>query len=114
MNNTQKTVALAIGSAFALSIATTVNAAENPFALKSLASGYQIADNNTGKMKDGKCAAGKCGARKKSAMEKEMTGKGKDGSCSAAKMKEGNCSAEMQKEMDNKAANDRAGAEKAK
>ncbi|MGZ8258064.1 MAG: hypothetical protein ACXWTR_02690 [Methylotenera sp.] len=115
MNNTQKTIALAIGGAFALSIAAiSVNAAENPFAMKSLASGYQVADNTTGKMKDGKCAAGKCGANKKAAMEKEAMEKSKEGSCSAEKMKEGACSAEMKKEMDSKAAEAKGSAEQAK
>lgn len=109
MNTTQKTIALAISGAFALSIATiSVNAAENPFAAKSLASGYQVADNATGKMKDGKCATGKCGASKKSVIEKEMSDKAamektKEGSCSAEKAAEGKCSAEMKKEMESKA-----------
>jgi len=103
MNKTQKTIALAIGGAFVLSIAaTSVNAATNPFAIKSLASGYQIADNDS-KMKDGKCSTGKCGVNKKAAMEKaaEMD-KSKEGSCSAAKMKEGACSAEMKKGAEEK------------
>lgn len=123
MNNTHKTIALAIGGAFALSIAaTSVNAADNPFAVKALSSGYQVADNHTGKMKDGKCATGKCGANKKVAMEKEMMEKNKEGkcsadkavmekgsmekakegACSAEKMKEGACSAEMKKNMTDK------------
>jgi uncharacterized low-complexity protein len=43
MNTSNKTIALALSGAFALSIAaTTVNAAENPFAIKSLSSGYQL------------------------------------------------------------------------
>jgi uncharacterized low-complexity protein len=89
MNHTQKTIALAIGSAFALSIAvTTVNAAENPFAVKSLSSGYQVADQHEMKAKDGKCGTGKCGATKKKA------DKAKEGSCSAEKMKEGSCGTE--------------------
>lgn len=93
MNNTQKTIALAISSAFALSIAaTTVNAAENPFAVKSLSSGYQVADHHEMKAKDGKCGAGKCGANKK------KTEKMKEGACSAEKMKEGACSADKAKE----------------
>ncbi len=111
MNKTQKTIALAISGAFALSIAaTSVNAAENPFSAKTLSSGYQVADNTTTtKMKDGKCSTGKCGATKKAAMKKDMADKAamekapmeksKEGSCSAEKMKEGNCSAEMKKEM---------------
>jgi uncharacterized low-complexity protein len=97
MKTSNKTLALTISGAFALSIgAASIHATENPFAIKSLSSGYQVADANTTtgtKMKDGKCATGKCGANKKKTMEKEM----KEGSCSAEKMKakEGNCSAEM-------------------
>ena len=100
MNKTQKTISLAIGGAFALSIAAaTVNAAENPFALKSLSSGYQVADNHT-KAKDGKCGTGKCGANKK------KTEKAAEGKCSAEKAAEGKCSAE-------KAAEGKCSAEKA-
>ena len=96
MNNTQKSIALAISGAFALTIAaTTVHAAENPFAAKTLSSGYQVADAET-KMKDGKCSTGKCGATKKAAMEKAE--KAHEGSCSAEKMKDGSCSAEMKAE----------------
>ncbi len=106
MHKTQKTISLAIGSAFALSIAaTTVNAAENPFALKSLASGYQVAEADSTKVKEGKCAAGKCGASMK------KTQKSKDGKCSAEKMKEGKCSTEKMKEN---AATNAASADKAK
>lgn len=104
MNQTQKTIALAIGGAFALSVAaTTVNAAENPFAMKSLSSGYQVADHHEEKMKDGKCGAGKCGAEKakegKCSAEKATEGKcsaekAAEGKCSADKMKEGKCSAD--------------------
>ncbi|MFZ3087971.1 MAG: hypothetical protein WA123_07895 [Methylotenera sp.] len=102
MNKTQKTISLAIGSAFALSIAAaTVNAAENPFALKSLSNGYQVAEHDA-KAVDGKCSTGKCGANKKTA------DKAKEGSCSAEKMKDGTCSAEM------KAKQGSASAEKAK
>ena len=62
MNTTNKTIALALTGAFALSIATTsINAAENPFAIKSLSSGYLVAEADT-KMKEGKCGEGKCSA----------------------------------------------------
>ncbi len=102
MKTSNKTLALAVSGAFALSIgAASIHAAENPFAIKSLSSGYQVAEADT-KMKDGKCAAGKCGANKKKTMEKATEGKCsaekmKEGACSAEKMKakEGNCSAEM-------------------
>ena len=80
-NKSAKAVALAVSSAFLLTVGTTaVNAAsENPFAIKSLSSGYQVADNHADKAKDGKCGEGKCGA--------EM----KDGAKTDAKMKDGKC-----------------------
>jgi uncharacterized low-complexity protein len=84
MNSTNKSISLAVAGAFALSIgAATLNAAENPFAIKSLSSGYQVADNHE-KAKDGKCGEGKCGE----GMKKEM----KDGKCG-----EGKCGEEMKK-----------------
>jgi uncharacterized low-complexity protein len=81
-STSSKAVALAVTSAFVLSIgAATVNAAENPFAIKSLSSGYQVADHHEeGKMKDGKCGEGKCGAEMK-----------KDGAKTDAKAKDGKC-----------------------
>ena len=108
MKSSNKTIALAVAGALALSIsAATVQAASNPFAIKSLSSGYQVADAtaDTGtKMKDGKCGTGKCGANKKKAMEKAEAEKGKEGSCSAEKAAEGKCSADMKKDaMENKA-----------
>ena len=97
MNKTQKSISLAIGGAFALSIAAaSINAAENPFALKSLSSGYQVADNHT-KTKDGKCGTGKCGANKnmeKSAEGKCSAEKAHEGKCGGEKSAEGKCSAE--------------------
>ncbi len=90
MNTTNKTIALALSGAFALSVAaTTLNAAENPFAIKSLSSGYQVADAD--KAKDGKCGEGKCSAEKK-----EMSEKAHDGKCGAdkktdAKAADGKC-----------------------
>ncbi len=101
MNNTQKTLALLVGGAFAASITTTTLAAENPFAMKTLASGYMVADAHE-KMKDGKCGTGKCGAGMKKKAEKA-----KEGACSAEKAAEGKCSAE-------KAAEGKCSAEKAK
>jgi len=117
-----KSLALAVGGAFVLSVGTASFAAgENPFAIKSLSSGYQVAEADTTKMKDGKCGTGKCGANKKKAtkavegkcsaegncsaeMKKAHDGKcsaemkGKEGACSAEKAKEGACSAEKAKE----------------
>ena len=88
MYKTHKAISLAIGGAFAFSIAAAaVNAAENPFALKSLSNGYQVADNHT-KAKDGKCGTGKCGASMK------KTEKAAEGKCGGEKAAEGKCSAE--------------------
>ncbi|PPC94549.1 MAG: hypothetical protein CTY33_03070 [Methylotenera sp.] len=99
MNKTQKSIALALGGAFALSMAaTTVNAAENPFALKTLSSGYQVADHHEEKMKDGKCGTGKCGAEKKAGEAKCSAEKAAEAKCSAEKVGEAKCSAEKMKE----------------
>ena len=58
MNATKKSMAIVIGGAFVASLAaTTVNAAENPFALKSLSSGYMVAEAD--KAKEGSCSADK-------------------------------------------------------
>ena len=116
MNTTQKSISLVVAGAFALTIgAASTHAAENPFAIKSLSSGYQVADATTDtgtKLKDGKCGTGKCSASKKKAMqkakmEKEMSEKGKEAAGSADmkkdamedktadKAKDGSCSAEM-------------------
>ena len=81
MTTSTKAVALAVSSAFVLSVgATAVNAAENPFAIKSLSTGYQVADHHE-KAKDGKCGEGKCGAE----MKKEGAEKAKDGKCGEGK-----------------------------
>jgi uncharacterized low-complexity protein len=98
MNNTQKSIALALSGAFALSMAAAVNAAENPFAIKTLSSGYQVADHHDEKMKDGKCGTGKCGAEKKAREAKCSAEKGAEGKCSADKAAEGKCSAEKMKD----------------
>jgi uncharacterized low-complexity protein len=90
MKASKKTLAVVVGSAFMASVAATaVNAAENPFALKTLSSGYMVAEHHE-KMKDGKCGTGKCGA--------EMKDKAKEGSCGGDKAKEGSCHADKSKE----------------
>lgn len=69
---------LAVTSAFAATaLSPLAHAAENPFAVKSLQSGYQLAQADT-KQKDGKCGEGKCGGDKKAE-------KGKDGKCGEGK-----------------------------
>lgn len=102
MKAQKKTLAVVLGGAFAASLAVSpvVHADQNPFAMKTLSGGYQVAEADT-KMKDGKCGTGKCGANKKKAEEKAKEGscsgekKGKEGSCSGEKKgKEGSCSSE--------------------
>jgi uncharacterized low-complexity protein len=105
MTTSTKAVALAVSSAFVLSIgATTVNAAENPFAIKSLSAGYQVADHHE-KAKDGKCGEGKCGEGKCGAeMKKDGAEKAKDGKCG-----EGKCGTEMKKDGAEKAKDGKCG-----
>ena len=64
--STIKPLALAAGAAFITSLASTTvaNAAENPFAMSELSSGYMVAD-----AAEGKCGEGKCGGDKKAAEE---------------------------------------------
>ena len=94
MSASKNTIALMLGGAFAATVlSTSVNAVENPFSVKPLASGYMVADaSDANKMKDGQCASGKCGASKKPSKEKA-----KEASCNAEKMKDGACSAEMRR-----------------
>ena len=96
MNTSNKTIALALSGAFALSItATSVNAAVNPFAIKSLSSGYLVAEADT-KMKEGACGEGKCSAEMKKQMKTEAGDKAKEGSCHGdMKAKEGSCHGDM-------------------
>ena len=102
MKASKKTLAVAVGGAFVASIAaTSVYAAENPFAIKSLSSGYMVADagSSADKPKDGKCGAGNCSAKMKKAAAAAKSkdaeaGKAKEGSCSAEKAKEGSCHAD--------------------
>lgn len=61
-------ITTAVGSALVASLTTApvVSAAENPFALSGLSSGYQVADNHMAKPVEGKCGGmkaceGKCG-----------------------------------------------------
>ncbi|MDH3948596.1 MAG: hypothetical protein OEU74_06510 [Gammaproteobacteria bacterium] len=101
-HKTKTPLALAIGTAFAASLAASniANAApnsSNPFAMSELNSGYmQVAD-----MKEGKCGEGKCGGAKKESMEgkcggakkESMEGKCGEGKCGGAKKEsmEGKC-----------------------
>jgi uncharacterized low-complexity protein len=63
---------VALGTVFTISLANTaiINAAENPFSMKTLSGGYMV-------LAEGKCGEGKCGAGK---------GKGGEGKCGMARM----------------------------
>ena len=107
MKASKSALTLAIGGAFAATIAaTSVAAAENLFALKPLASGYMVAEHHGEKDKEGKCGSGKCGAEMKS--EKKTDAEGKCGT--------GKCGAEMKSEKkagaEGKCGTGKCGAEK--
>ena len=96
MNAKKSSITLAIGAAFAVTagLPTVTHAADNPFAMQKLDSGYQLAAKHMAapeadKKKDGKCGEGKCGGSKPAAE------KMKDGKCGGAdnkaKMKDGKC-----------------------
>ena len=105
MSMSKKSIALAVGGAFALTLgAASVAATSNPFEIKTLSSGYQVADNHAEKgvdgkcgankakeMKDGKCGEGKCGANKEAHEGKCGAEKSGEGKCGAEKTKEGSC-----------------------
>ncbi|MDT8387981.1 MAG: hypothetical protein RQ736_10730 [Thiogranum sp.] len=81
-----KPVAAAIGAAFVTSLAgaSVAHAAENPFAMTELSSGYTVADAH---MTEGKCGEGKCGeaAAATDADHKETAeGKCGEGKCGEA------------------------------
>ncbi|HSR63246.1 MAG TPA: hypothetical protein VLN56_07565 [Gammaproteobacteria bacterium] len=87
-----KPVAAVLGTTFVVSMAASpvANAADNPFQMNELSSGYMIADSHEGKCGDkgeegkcgdkgeeGKCGEGKCGDKK------ESEGKCGEGKCGA-------------------------------
>jgi len=83
--STMKPLAAAMGAAFVTSLATApvANAAENPFAMSELSSGYMVASSHI----EGKCGEGKCGGAK--ATKEGKCGEGKCGGAKATK--EGKC-----------------------
>ncbi|MEN8204470.1 MAG: hypothetical protein ABFS24_00535 [Pseudomonadota bacterium] len=97
----KKPLAIALGAAFVTSLAGTpvANAAENPFAMSELSSGYVVAEMEEGKCGEGKCGGdkakkeGKCGGDK-AATEDKATAEGKcgEGKCGGEKkVEEGKC-----------------------
>lgn len=84
--NKKTTLTLATGAAFAATVALAplAYAADNPFGMAKLDSGYQLAAADD-KKKDGKCGEGKCGATKMSGDKKPADDKKKDGKCGEGK-----------------------------
>lgn len=97
-SKSSKTLTLALGTAFAASmaasnVATAAEAGSNPFAMSELSSGYmQLADSHM----EGKCGEGKCGGDKK----RDKEGKCGEGKCGGDK--------EMKKNMEGKSGGDKA------
>ncbi len=75
---------LALGAVFVTSLAgaSVVNAAQNPFAMTQLSSGYMVADSH----KEGSCGEGKCGGSKSTEGKcgMDMMDSNKDGNVSRA------------------------------
>ena len=98
-----KPLALALGATLVTSLAgtTVANAADNPFSMTELSSGYMVAEKAEGKCGEGKCgegkmkgAEGKCGEGKcGEGKMKGAEGKCGEGKCGEGKMKgkEGKC-----------------------
>ena len=106
-----KPLALALGATFVTSLAgtTIANAAENPFSMNELSSGYMVVEKAEGKCGEGKCGEGKCGEGK---MKKE--GKCGEGKCGEGKMKgtEGKCGEGKMKGKEGKCGEGKCGGSK--
>jgi uncharacterized low-complexity protein len=81
----QTNTSLALGSIVAATLfSPAVFAGDNPFAVKQLDAGYQLAQAD--KKVDGKCGEAKCGAEKK--MDKKQDGKCGEAKCGSDKKKD--------------------------
>jgi uncharacterized low-complexity protein len=99
MKNRKTTLILATGAALTVAAISSAHAADNPFGMQKLDSGYQLAQAGTdGKKADGKCGEAKCGAAKAAEEQKKKEAavageKKKDGSCGGDKKKDAACGA---------------------
>ncbi len=85
----KKSVAMAVGTAFAagLTLTNLAQASDNPFGASALHGGYQLAGHEgEGKCGEGKCGEGKCGEGK-CGEDKKTEGEGKcgEGKCGEKK-----------------------------
>ena len=100
MKKPNPVIATAAVLAASFSLAPSAGAADNPFALRPLDGGYQLAQADKAKdakcgadkAKDAKCGAdkakdGSCGADKKKSADKKKDGKCGEGKCGADKKK---------------------------
>ncbi len=91
-NKTLKPVAATVGAAFVgtLMAVNVTTAAENPFGVTELNTGYTQLAGGHG---EGKCGAGKCGGEKKSEGKCGAGKCGSSGDCDRDKVSEGKCGA---------------------
>ena len=84
MTTKKSTLSIALGSVFVASMAASAvaAAAQNPFTMASLESGYMVAAAD--KAKEGKCGEGKCGGSKATS-DKAKEGKCGEGKCGGSK-----------------------------
>ena len=88
---TLKPVAAVLGTTFAVALAASpiANAANNPFSLTEISSGYMVADQAEGKCGEGKCGEGKAKNKKesegKSRVAKDGDKKSDEGKCGEGK-----------------------------
>ncbi len=92
-----KPLAIAVSTAIVTSLASinTATAAENPFAMTELSSGYMVAG-----MAEGKCGEGKCGGATKAT---------KEGKCGEGKCGEGKCGGTAKATMEGKCGEGKCG-----
>ncbi len=98
---TLKPLAIALGAAFTAGLsASSASAADNPFAMKELSSGYMVA----GRMGEGSCGGkkseGRCGAKMKE-LAKLCAQKVKEGFCGEGKCGEGKCGSSLKEKCAN-------------
>ena len=88
---TLKPVAAVLGTTFAVALAASpiANAANNPFSLTEISTGYIVADQAEGKCGEGKCGEGKAKNKKesegKSRVAKDGDKKSGEGKCGEGK-----------------------------
>ena len=87
MASKKKTIGVAVGSAFLAGVvmAPMANAAENPFALQSLQTGYMVAADTPAKATEAKCGQGKCGGKMSGTADQKSAEKPAEAKCGQGK-----------------------------